>query len=369
MEAVADVEDAVASRRREAFNEPFFLQWHLTDRCNLACQHCYREELKPDLDAKALRHILVDFVGFLQRQGRGGRIQFSGGEPVLSPYLYDLIRIAKRHHIPSRILSNGTLVTPEVARRLRRAGCRLAQVSLDGLKATHDEIRGPSAFRQALVGIERLREAGIQVTVSMTISRLNAGEALGVARLAAAVADRVHFSRLVPIGNGTGLATESLFPPELRRLMDDMFAFKQERVGDVDFPLRDPLWKAYLNPRPRRCHAVSGCAVGHNGLAIESNGDVYPCRRLPIVVGNVMRQTLHEIWQAPLLQVLGDRDQLKGKCGRCRLRWTCGGCRGVAYAFSGDPLAEDPQCFRKLSRLEKVMGNFSGNLARRKTPV
>jgi sulfatase maturation enzyme AslB (radical SAM superfamily) len=57
----------------------------------------------------------------------------------------------------------------------------------------------------------------------------------------------------------------------------------------------------------------------------------------------------------PLMQALRDRNRLAGKCGKCRLRWLCGGCRGIAYAISDDPLAEDPQCFRDLTWGEKLI--------------
>lgn len=342
----------MASARREAFNEPFFLQWHLTDRCNLTCQHCYRDEAKADLDLAALRAVLADYVGFLNRLGRDGRVQFAGGEPLLSPHLYELVRSARTHRIPSRVLSNGTLAVPETVRRLRQAGCRLVQVSLDGLEATHDAIRGTGAFRRALAGIATLRDVGVEVTVSMTLSRVNAGEALDVARLAEESADRVSFHRLVPVGGGQRLADELLSPAEVRESMAGLLAFRQDTR--IDLPLRDPLWKAYFEPRLRGHRCVAGCAVGYNGLTVEANGDVYPCRRLPIVIGNVCRQSLYEIWQAPLLQALRDRDRLGGKCGRCRLRWVCGGCRGIAYAVSGDPLAEDPQCFRRLPWWERA---------------
>ncbi len=356
--AAADVADVVAAeaavdRRHQAFNEPFFLQWHLTDRCNLACQHCYRDENKTNLDFDTLQAVLRQYRSFLQAIGRNGRIHFSGGEPFLSAHLFDLIRTAKGHNLPSRILSNGTLITPELAARTRRAGCRLVQVSLDGLESTHDKIRGKGTFKQSLAGIANLRAAGIEVTIAMTLSQVNVHDALPVARLAEQIADRVHFSRLVPIGSGEALEADLLTQAEIYRLPKDLHAFHGRTK--IDFPLRDPLWKAYFNPQCSDWGScIGGCAVGYNGLCIESNGDVYPCRRLPIVIGNVLSQSLIDIWHAPLMQTLRDRDRLKGNCGDCRLRWACGGCRGVAYGLCNDPLAEDPQCFRRPSRIVEI---------------
>lgn len=352
---VAAVEGAVVERR-EAFNEPFFLQWHLTDQCNLACQHCYRDGRKEDLDIDALESILAMYVAFLERIGRAGRIQFTGGEPLLSPFIYHLIRLAKSHHIPSRVLTNGTLITTEIACKLRKAGCRLVQVSLEGLRELHEIIRGPNTFQRALDGVAALRVADIEVTISMTVSRINVEEVRGVIRLAEGIADRVSFHRLVPWGRGRQFIEQIFTPLEVQELMK-LLDFERQRTN-IELPLRDPLWKAYFKPRLEGCNAIAGCAVGYNGLTIDSNGDVYPCRRLPIVVGNVLERPLWEIWDDPMMQELRDRDRLGGKCGGCHLRWVCGGCRGIAYAIKGDPMGADPQCFRELSWLERVRKSF-----------
>jgi AdoMet-dependent heme synthase len=99
--------------------------------------------------------------------------------------------------------------------------------------------------------------------------------------------------------------------------------------------------------------AVSGCAAGVSGLTILPNGDITPCRRMPITLGNVRHDSLREIWAtSPVLEALRDRSRYKGKCGTCK-RWAyCRGCRAIAYAYSrsrgaDDFLADDPQCFMR----------------------
>lgn len=348
----------MAKSRQERFHEPFFLQWHLTDCCNLECQHCYRGQRKEDLDAEELNGILEDYVRFLKQLGRGGRIQFTGGEPFLSPHLYELIERATARKISARVLSNGTAITPKAVESLTRAGCRLVQVSLDGLEDTHDALRGRGAFKRAVAGIAVLRAAGVEVTISMTVSRINLHQVAEVARLAQRIADRVSFHRLVPAGQATELSCELLLPEEVRQMMKELIDFRKD--CSIDFPLRDPLWKAHFNPRLRSCDCVAGCAAGYNGLTIDSNGDVYPCRRLPCVLGNVGEDSLWDIWHAPLMELLRDRDRLAGKCGTCRLRWVCGGCRGVAFAVTGDALSEDPQCFREPSWMERQIHSITG---------
>ena len=97
--------------------------------------------------------------------------------------------------------------------------------------------------------------------------------------------------------------------------------------------------------------AVSGCSAGVSGLTIHPNGEVTPCRRMPIPLGNVRSDSLREIWAtSPVLEALRDRGKYKGKCGACSQWANCRGCRAIAYAYArskgeDDFLAEDPQCF------------------------
>ncbi|MFA4985473.1 MAG: SPASM domain-containing protein [Candidatus Brocadiia bacterium] len=94
---------------------------------------------------------------------------------------------------------------------------------------------------------------------------------------------------------------------------------------------------------PRAFH---GCAAGWGLVYIKPNGDVWPCPFVPIIGGNVRKTRLRDIWaHGEIFQALRDRDNLKGKCGRCANRGQCGGCRAKAFARTGDPLAEDPVCY------------------------
>jgi len=94
---------------------------------------------------------------------------------------------------------------------------------------------------------------------------------------------------------------------------------------------------------------VGGCGAGRIYAAIEPNGDVVPCVFLPIVVGNLRKQSFWDIWtKSKLFEDLRDRDKLKGFCRVCPYRNICGGCRARAYGYYGDPLAPDPGCIYNL---------------------
>jgi radical SAM protein with 4Fe4S-binding SPASM domain len=117
-----------------------------------------------------------------------------------------------------------------------------------------------------------------------------------------------------------------------------------------------------------------GCQAGRGYLGISAEGDVAPCVHLldsEVTCGNVRRTPLSEILKSSeILERLRRRDALKGKCGRCKYRDTCGGCRALAYYHHGDYLAEDPTCFfepenaKAASEHEPVQNENVGTFAR-----
>lgn len=339
-------------------DEPLFLQWHITDACDLACRHCYRGARVPDLELADLKRILENFIDlrrFLPQ--RKARVQLAGGEPLISRHLYDLIQLIVSAGLHVRILSNGQTIDAGVARRLKDCGCAIMQISLEGGEASHDAIRGRGTFARALQAAEHLRRNDIQVTFAMTLSRVNAADVPEVLALALNAADRVGFHRLVPCGRGRDLQAELLAPEELEAVFETIWQFKQAHP-ELDIPLRDPLWKPFVRcPEPDEY--TSGCSAGYAGICVEANGDVLPCRRLPIVLGNALRDSLRELWDCEQMRQLRDRSCLQGRCGACQLKQRCGGCRAIPYAIHGQALGEDPQCFYRPSLAERWLRRAS----------
>ena len=187
----------------------------------------------------------------------------------------------------------------------------------------------------------------------MTLSKQNLADIPAVLELTRQHADRVGFHRLVPCGRGAQLADSMVTPSELKSAYETIWGYKQKGPSP-DIPLRDPLWKPFFAClQPDRF--VSGCSAGYGGLCIDANGDVYPCRRLPLPLGNALSRPLAELWQSEPMEALRDRSRLKGRCAHCPLQWQCGGCRAIPYALSGDYLGEDPQCFYRPSIVERLL--------------
>ncbi len=277
----------------------------------------------------------------------------TGGEPLLRRDLFDILGEIRRNGFEIFLLTNGMLVDRERSRMLSDLGIKGVQVSIEGGEEVHDSIRGEGSFAASVAGIEHLVDSGIPVTLNVTLSNLNAGQMKKIIAFGSHVgARRVGFSRLVPYGRGRSLLSRALEPEQVKELYGSLWSLEIKKLELVS---GDPLasqMKIHSDGDAGNT-AVSGCAAGVSGLTILPNGNVTPCRRLPLSLGNVRRHSLRRIWAtSPILEALRDRSRYKGKCGACS-RWAhCRGCRAIAYAFShsrgeDDFLGDDPQCFLK----------------------
>ncbi|MCB2184974.1 MAG: radical SAM protein [Deltaproteobacteria bacterium] len=334
--------------------QDFFLQWHLTQRCNLACRHCYQEpSTTPEITQAEAREIMDEAVEMLEdwRQAYGldlsASVNLTGGEPFLRDDLFPIIADLRARGFEVFLLTNGLLVDAAAARRLADLGVAGVQVSLEGPAAVHEAVRGPGSHAAALAGVANLVDSRLPVTLNVTLSAHNAAampelvdlaRSLGVARLG--------YSRLVPVGRGRDMLAAALSREELRELY--------ARLGELappglDLVTGDPVAaQAKLPPPPEDLGdtPLGGCAAGVSGLTIMHDGTLLPCRRLPLPLGNLRTDSLREIWAAsPLLHALRDRSRYAEPCRSCA-RWAvCRGCRAIAHAHSGAATGGDPGCF------------------------
>ncbi len=288
----------------------------------------------------------------------------TGGEPFLRRDFFTILSELSCKGFDVFILSNGTLIGRDQAATLAELEVKGVQVSIEGPEHIHDSIRGPGSFSSSIKGIRNLLEAGIPVTLNTTLSGMNAAGFRDVIDLAASLGvQRVGFSRLVPTGRGGDLLNTMLSPDVLKDLYNDLFSFD---TGGLRLVTGDPVASQsrkhpeYDDESP---FPSGGCAAGVSGLTILPDGTVTPCRRLPVPIGNVKKDSLREIWAtSDVLQGLRDKSRYTGKCGECS-KWSgCRGCRAIAFAFSAangnaSYLAEDPQCFLPYDDTEKVDGN------------
>jgi len=342
-------------------NNPFefFIQLHLTERCNLRCKHCYQNGSRPDeMSLSEIQSVLDEIGDMINDWTEAYEVDFAcsfnitGGEPFLRQDIFNVLEELKNKGFDTYLLSNGTLINPEIAAAVAKLQIKGVQISVEGPENIHDAIRGSGSFALSVKGIRNLVDTGINVTLNTTLSGMNAPYFMDVIDLASSLGvQKVGFSRLVPSGSGREMLDTMLKKEELENLYNKIFTLTpgglQIVTGDpVASQMRNSVADSDEEPFPS-----GGCAAGVSGMTILPDGTITPCRRLPIAIGNVRKDSLREIWaSSETLRELRDKSRYKGKCGQCS-RWSgCRGCRAIAFAFSGangctSHLAEDPQCF------------------------
>jgi AdoMet-dependent heme synthase len=339
------------------------LFWETTVRCNLACAHCRRLESNEagvaDLSTSQAESLIEQVAGLGRRQPQMPVLVFSGGEPFCRTDLFHLVDAARQRGIILALATNGTLIDGPKARQIRAGGIARVSVSLDGATAeVHDRMRQiAGAFERAIEGIRHLREQQVSFQINVTLTRQNAQqlrEVYDLTRSLGAVA--LHVFMLVPVGCGRELPeTDMLAPREYEEIMRDIFAL--ENRGEIQVKVTcGPHYERVkrelriedvaTNPQSPIRHPQSrGCLAGLGVLFVSHRGDVYPCGYLPVNCGNILDQSLSRIWDENTeLARMRDVAALEGKCGVCGYKQVCGGCRGRAFAATGNYMAEEPFC-------------------------
>jgi len=172
----------------------FIIQWHITDRCNLKCRHCYQEGAgSREMPFDRIAAVIQEIAAMLKDWGEAYGLEFSpsftitGGEPFLRPDFFSILKEILQAGFASYVLSNGTMITQERAESLAALGVKEVQVSLEGPQGVHDGIRGPGSFAASLQGVRNLQAAGVKVSLNSTLSKLNAGYFMDLVDLAVAL--------------------------------------------------------------------------------------------------------------------------------------------------------------------------------------
>ncbi len=337
----------------------FFIQLHLTERCNLKCKHCYQTGRKVDeMSFSELKDVFNEISDTITAWKELFDIDYSlsfnitGGEPFLRDDLLSILAEIGYKGFDMYLLTNGILINKKRAKTLSYLGVKGVQVSIEGPEKIHDSIRGKGSFSRSMKGIKNLIDAGLKVTFNVTLSSLNADYFMDMIELSSNLGvQRIGFSRLVPYGRGAAMLKNALDPERVKELYEEIFSLD---TGTLEIVTGDPVASQAFSINGKKDKGnlpLGGCAAGVSGLTIMPDGTLVPCRRLYIPVGNIRRDSFREVWAtSEVLEAIRDRNRYKGKCGNCK-RWAnCRGCRAIAYAFSkardeNDFLAEDPQCF------------------------
>jgi radical SAM protein len=339
---------------------PLLVIWETTQACGLACRHC-RASARPWRDAgelttdEGLR--LVDAVADMGTP----LLILSGGDPLNRPDLSSFVVRGKARGLRMATIPAATeQLTYERLAELKAAGLDQVAFSLDFPRADHhDAFRGaPGAFERTVEAAGWARRLGLPLQINTTLCGETAPFLEPMADFVAGLGIvfwEVFF--LVPMGRGTllrGLKAdqcERLFAVLWRAESRGQFVLKVTEAPHYRRWVAQQRGAAGAGAKPAKvAHAPIGLSPkavnsGKGFLFVSHLGDIYPSGFLPLPVGNVRTTPVAEAYrEARAFLDLRDPDWLKGRCGRCEFRSSCGGSRARAFALTGDPAATDPWC-------------------------
>jgi len=344
--------------------------WNITRDCNLKCVHCYNDsgagKTCDELSTSQAKVVLNDFVRF-----NVPSVLFSGGEPLMRPDLFELLEYAGRKGLRTVISTNGTLITDDVAWKIKQSGVSYVGISLDGMGQVNDRFRGvPGAFDRAVQGIRNCQDAGLRTGLRLTLTRRNVQDLEALFDFFEEEnIERACFYHFVPSGRGRTIMDDNLSHAQSRNAIETILAktklFKQAgRKTDiltVDNHVDGVyLYLKLLKEEPSRAADVwkllvwNGGGMYSSGVGIgciDFNGKVHPNQFWGHYdLGDVRERHFSEIWldpDEPLLKGLRNRRKyIKGRCKLCRFFEACGGSLRVrADLYFSDPWAPDPGCY------------------------
>ena len=340
--------------------KPYFaIQWHITDYCDQRCKHCYIfSEGHPALITTPydeLLHTLSEIQAFCEKIDRTPYIYLTGGDPILHPNFWELLTLFHERGVRFCIMGNPFHLTADVCRRMKELGCVKYQLSLDGLRQTHDMFRKEGSFKCTLEAIKTIKESGMWCAVMSTVSKTNMDEIPQLIDLVDELGvDVFAVGRYCPTSVEKAYDENIHIPPlEYHAFLERCWEkYEQHKDSKTTYQLKDHLWTLFLYEKgiyklPENKEITDGCNCGRNHITILPNSDVYACRRMKSKVGNVKENSLYDIWLGDSMNAYRQYDNFT-KCSKCELKTVCRGCPSVTYGYTHNMYDSDPQCWKEV---------------------
>ncbi len=331
----------------------YSISWNLTKRCNLNCDHCY-------LDADFRGGVRTDelsteecfrVIDQIAEVNPNAFLILTGGEPLLRPDIYEIVRYAANKKFMVVLGTNGTMINHTVAKKIKESGAHGVGISIDSMDAIkHNKFRGvDQAWENSTKAFEILNEVGVDFLIQMSVSEMNYKEIPDVVAYAESIG-AIAFNLYFLVCTGRGQGNTDISNEAYEDALKTLYKLQMEYKGRLMINSKcAPQYKRVVyenDPESVYQRTYSGgCPAGTHYGRISPEGDLTPCPFIAESVGNLKESSFKDLWDnAPLMNQLRDRKSLEGKCGTCEFSSMCSGCRARAFAETGNYMAEDNSC-------------------------
>ncbi len=341
-----------------SISPPYIISWNITRRCGLKCPHCYMDSFAMAGGAETSSTQALAIVDEIAEFSPGTILILTGGEPLLRPDIFTIIRAATEKGLTVFLGTSGAELDEVTVQRLKKTGTLGVGVSLDSATPLyHDRFRGLKGdWAKTIKGMELLKKAGLEFQIHFTVTEENKNELGPMIELSldsGAKALNIFFTVCTGRAAREDKEDTTLSHGSYEAILGEI----AERAGPLEERLKlrarcAPQFMRHLEAidaeSPLLMGGTCGCIAGSSYMRITPLGEITPCPYIPAKEGasHIGRGgvTLQEIWQKDTAFKTLREEVLTGRCGLCSYRDICGGCRAKALAEGQDIGAEDPSC-------------------------
>lgn len=332
----------------------FLLQFHITGRCNLQCKHCYRAEGNVEtLSFEDIINVIEQFKSLQIKHNQNlkiknkGHINITGGEPFIREDIKEILEYLgeNKECFSYGILSNGSSIKDDTIETLKKNKVSFVQLSIDGNKEMHDSLREEGDYERVLNTAANLERSGIRTYISFTANKENYKYLPYVANeCRKRKITKLWSDRLVPIGNGQDLKQIVISSEDLEKYIKAL----KKAQGNIIIRTLCPKTQVTMNRSLQFQNSngeIYSCNAGRSLITVDEFGNIMPCRRMPIICGNVFETTISDVYYNHKVFKQLRENCLPKECASCKYSYHCrGGARCQSYAEFNSFFKADPAC-------------------------
>ncbi len=362
---ISNLINSVINDKKERTLDGNIIIWNFTNRCNLACHHCYSYA-----DPNSKDFLTTEFIMNSIKDLKKANVKFvifSGGEPLIRKDIFEIADAMKNEGIVTYLSTNGLYINEtnvdKIIDKFNYIG-----ISIDGIEEIHDKFRGLNgAYKRSIAAIKLIQLHGGNAGIRFTMTKETEGSFYDIFQLAEDLnVDKLYLSHLVY--SGRGLDNLKIDITKQKRLefvnfiMDKAIEYHKNSIGidlvtgnmEMDaIILLEKFGKIYPELKDKmlkKLQTWGGNSAGKRLGNIDFIGLVKPDPFFPLVIGDMNQKSFDKIWldkDNDILNALRNEPRtISGKCSNCKVLNICnGGSRSRAYALYDNLWAEDPSCY------------------------
>lgn len=343
----------VKINRKKTVIYPLNVTFQITNNCNLNCIHCHRK----NKNSNSISLTQFTKVAKQLRKLNVFNINISGGEPLIKPELFDMIKVVVALGMKATISSNTVLMNKTIINKLYNAGLRNMQVSFDSYKSLmHDRIRGVNGAYAAMVkNLPLLVNKKIKFTLVTSLINQTPKEYAKTIDTAYRLGASAHKTNtVIPQGEGRKMQDMVVkdFSPYIKIWKDKKEQYKNKMTVMAESMFAIQIGIEQISPLNNPPMMRVGCPGAILTCNIDEIGNVTPCSFFPdYVFGNILKDNFIKIWNSPLANKIRERKLIR-VCNNCKYTNNCGGCRARSFGNYNIISETDKYCFinNKLSQ-------------------